>query len=413
MPNAGRSLRIVMVLDDPPFSLGSAASRWYSVLCRGLVERGHRLTVLAAGGDPTTVERAQAEFAGSGLDLRCFEPDRRRGLAARWRTWRRPVAYRFGPALRAEFADLMTEPPDIVDLEATWTGWLEGWNPARTVLSILSWNGLDLKNAPLGSWKDRLIRRSILRSEQNLVKRFRWLRVCSDRLAEVVGRVNPGARVTTVPLGIDPGRYEWQGDRRRSLDRPATIGMIGSLFWWPSRAAALRLATRLGPLVQARRPGTVVRIVGWSARSVLSDLVDRPGLEIVENVPDPRPEFARLDVLVYAPPVGTGMKVKIQEALAMGIPVVTNSEGIEGLGASDGVEVGLAENDDDAALVDRIVELLDDPTLAASRARAGRRLLETRCSPHATVEAVEAEFRLMDQLASGRSKRRTLVGWRG
>mgnify|MGYP005854026261 CR=1 FL=1 len=410
MSGAERRLRIVMVLDDPPWSLGSAASRWYSVLCRGLVERGHRLTVLAAGGDPSTVSRAQEEFAGSGLDLRWFEPDQRRGLAARWRTWRRPVAYRYGPALRAEFAGLMSERPDIIDLEATWAGWLEGWDPARTVLSILSWNGLDLKNAPVGSWKDHLVRRSILRGERSLVRRFKWLRVCSERLAGAVGQVNPRAGVTTVPLGIDAGRYEWRGERRRPGDRPATIGVIGSLFWWPSRAAALRLATRLGPLVQERRPGTLVRIVGWSARSVLSDLLDRPGLEIVENVPDPRPEFARLDVLVYAPPVGTGMKIKIQEALAMGIPVVTNAEGVEGLGASDGVEVGLAENDDDAALVDRIVDLLDNPELGARRALAGRRLLEARCSPRVTVDALEAGFRLMDEVASGRSRRRTGAG---
>ena len=62
------------------------------------------------------------------------------------------------------------------------------------------------------------------------------------------------------------------------------------------------------------------------------------GVEIRSDVPDAQPFFRELDVLVYAPAVGSGMKVKVIEAMALGTPVVTNSQGIEGLPATDGVE---------------------------------------------------------------------------
>ena len=82
------------------------------------------------------------------------------------------------------------------------------------------------------------------------------------------------------------------------------------------------------------------------------------------------------------------MKVKVLEAFALGTPVVTNAEGIEGLPALDGVQAGVGAVD--AGLIDRAVALLRDPALRASRRVAARALLESHCGPGPTVDAVEA-----------------------
>jgi len=63
-------------------------------------------------------------------------------------------------------------------------------------------------------------------------------------------------------------------------------------------------------------------------------------------------------VLVYAPPIGTGMKVKILEAMAFGVPVVTNEEGFEGLEADSNPGVRLARTDEE--IVEPVVDLLAD-----------------------------------------------------
>src|ERR1700759_488474 len=56
--------RVVLVMIEPPVPFGNAAARWYYVLLRGLVERGHRVTAFAACSKPKEVEEARALFPG-------------------------------------------------------------------------------------------------------------------------------------------------------------------------------------------------------------------------------------------------------------------------------------------------------------------------------------------------------------
>ena len=91
--------------------------------------------------------------------------------------------------------------------------------------------------------------------------------------------------------------------------------------------------------------------------------------------------------MLYAPGRGSGMKVKILESFGFGVPVVTTSEGVEGLPALDGVHAGVC--DDDAGLIDRTVELLRDRAGQNRQRAAGRALVESHCGPKPTVDAIE------------------------
>jgi len=87
------------------------------------------------------------------------------------------------------------------------------------------------------------------------------------------------------------------------------------------------------------------------------------------------------------------MKIKILEALGYGVPVVTTSEGVEGLPAVDGVHAGVCE--DDAGLIDRTVRLLTDSAAQNRQRAAGRALVESHCGPKPTVDAIEAIYARM------------------
>jgi hypothetical protein len=124
-----------------------------------------------------------------------------------------------------------------------------------------------------------------------------------------------------------------------------------------------------------------------------------PDVTVEENVPDTRPYFERTGVMLYAPGRGSGMKIKILESLGFGVPVVTTSEGVEGLPAADGVHAGVCE--DDAGLIERTVKLLGDPAAQNRQRAAGRALLETHCGPKPTVDAIERIYAAMLGIPGG------------
>ncbi|MFO0952646.1 MAG: glycosyltransferase family 4 protein [Isosphaeraceae bacterium] len=381
-----RPLRVVLVMIEPPLPFGNAAARWFYVSLRGLVERGHHVTAFAACGKPAEVEASRDLFPGPQYDFRPYpiEPDRR--LSARLRTLSRPFSYMFSERLRTDLAATLAGGFDVLHLEQLWSGWLGLDHIDRTLVNVHYLLGIDLEATPpsgLGDRKDRILG---LSAERRLIRRYRHLRACTPRLEESLRLLNPSAEVSTVPFGIDTTLYPFIPAERRQ--GPPTLTLIGSMNWGPSRSAAERLLTRLWPAIKARVPDVRLTIVGWQARQALAGYLDLPDVTVLENVPETRPYFEATSVFLYAPGRGSGMKIKIQEAMAYGVPVVTTSEGVEGLPAVDGVHAGICEDDD--GLIERTVGLLRDFERQETLRRSARTLIESHCGPKPTVDAIES-----------------------
>lgn len=373
---------------EPPLPWANAAGRWYHVLLRGLVERGHRVTALASCANPGDVEKARQVFPSDQFDLRLFPHPDRSGLAAKWETLRRPFSYMFSAEMRASLGQAMAEGFDVLHLEQLWTGWLGLGHPAKAFVNVHFLYSIDLGASPAPSLREWFTRRLAWRAERRLLSAYRFLSAVSPRLLSAIREVNPRAQGTVVPIGIDVSLYPFIPEEARSTEQCITL--IGSMGWYPGYSAAVRLVTRLWPSIKQKLPAARLRIVGWSARSALRAFLGQPDIEILENVPDIRPYFEQANVFLYAPSQGSGMKVKILECMAFGVPVVTTNEGIEGIPAEDGVHAGVCE--DDAGLVERTIELLTDGKRQARQRRAARELLEQHCSPRATLDAVEGIY---------------------
>lgn len=383
-----KPLRVVVAMIEPPLPFGNAAARWYYVLLKGLVERGHRVTALAACSKPKEIDEARALFPAPAYDLRAYPYPVRGGPAAKLETLRRPYSFMFGPDLRADLAAALAGGFDVLHLEQLWAGWLGLRHADRALVNVHHLQWIDLEETRPPTWRGRFEKWQIAATERRLVRAFTHFRSCSPRLVPEMLRVNPAAKITTVPVGMDPDQYPFIPDDRRT--REPVVSVIGSMGWYPTHSAAVRLLTRLWPEVKKRVPAARVQCVGWSARSALKDFVGMPDVTIEENVPDIRPYFERTGVMLYAPGRGSGMKIKILESLGFGVPVVTTSEGVEGLPAEDGVHAGVCE--DDAGLIDRTVRLLTDPAAQDRQRAAGRALLERHCGPKPTLDAIEAIY---------------------
>jgi len=426
-----KPLGIVLAMIEPPLPFGSAAGRWYYVLLKGLVERGHKVSAFATCSKPDEIAAANDLFPATRYNLNLFQvPSNRRGLLDKWRTLRRPSSYMFSPEFRAAFREALAHSHDIIHLEQLWCGWLAFGHEARTLVSVhylleidlasryrkakhLIWEGEAPAEQPshygsAGASPSRIQLNENARSptrnsanypnewfglqlqlsaERRLLGRYRHYRACTERIGEAIRHRNPIADIGVAPFGFDCALYPYQTETSAPV-----VTLIGSMSWTPSRTAAERLLARLWPEIKRRVPDSKLRIVGWGARSALAHtgFESMNDVEVLENVADASPYFKEAGLLLYAPIRGSGMKTKIQEAMAYGIPVVTTSEGVEGLPAVDGVHAGIC--DDDAGLIDRAVTILSDVKLRNRMRRSARKMIEAVCDPWKTLDSTERMY---------------------
>ncbi len=130
-------------------------------------------------------------------------------------------------------------------------------------------------------------------------------------------------------------------------------------------------------------------------RSAFHHLPEPAGVQWRGRVPSATDFLRELGVLLYPLTAGSGAKIKVLEALALGLPVVTTPEGAEGLGARGGVTV----ETDDARLADAVVALCED---AQARLAAGEAAHETFVRHHSPAPAAEPVVELYERM--GRSR---------
>jgi glycosyltransferase involved in cell wall biosynthesis len=381
-----KSLRILLVLNEAPLPFGHALGRWYSVLLKGLVERGHQVTAYATCANAKDLQETRELFPSPSFDLRPYSFPERKDWWRKLTTLRRPFSYVIHPELRRDLHTELRRRFDILHLEGIWSGWLgEGCSPSRVVLNFHNLYDIDLPRQPGLDWRNRIVRVLRRRAEHRLLKSYGTLLTLTPRLRDAVRSIAPKTPIHVVPLGLDAQQYPLIPSERR-LKQPI-ITLIGSMSWYPSYSAAVRLLTRLLPKLRREIPEIRVVIVGWYARSALRAFLPISGVEVLENVPDVRPFFEKSSLLLYAPERGSGMKVKVLEAFAYGVPVVTTSEGVEGIPAWDGIHAGIS--DEDAGLVERSLDLLKNPVRQESQRRAARALVEQHCHPSVVLDGVE------------------------
>src|SRR5262249_37086295 len=161
----------------------------------------------------------------------------------------------------------------------------------------------DLGHCPLAGWRDRLHRVLRRRAERRLIRSSGTLLTLSPRLRDAVRLIAPQTPIHVVPLALDLSLYPYLPAERRPKE--PIISVIGSMDWYPSRSAAVRLLTRLWPAIRRRVPDARVQVVGWGAKEALRPYLPLPGVAVAENVPDTRSYFEQTGVLLYAPVRGS------------------------------------------------------------------------------------------------------------
>lgn len=372
---------------EPPLPFGNAVARWYYVLLKGLVQRGHEVTAFATCKNQADAQAAQDLFSAPGYSLRCYQHAKLNYLASKAAALKRPHTYLFSPELKRDIASKLNSRFDIFHLEALWSGWLALAHRKQTLLNLHYLFQIDRADERFGSMLEwaRAVRTN--QAETYLLRQYPFICTVTSRLTARVRKLSPSAEVHTIPFGFDSSHYAFQVSPNGGL----VVGLIGSFDWLPSYSAGKRLLENLWPEIYKRVPCATLHVVGRRALAVFSEYANRPGITIHQDVPDTLPYFRRINVLLYAPVRGSGIKVKVLEAFALGVPVVTTEDGIEGIPAVDGVHARIC--DSNKALIDQTVALLGDPEARRRQSAAARALVEEHFHPDVALDAIERVYR--------------------
>ncbi len=158
---------------------------------------------------------------------------------------------------------------------------------------------------------------------------------------------------------------------RRPVHQSPTVLFQGTLRYPPNADAARFLVEQVGPVLRTLVSGVEIRLVGLSTPG-LSMLDSPPAVTMVGQVPDIDVELTRADLVVVPIRFGSGTRLKVLEAFAHRIPVVSTTLGAEGLGALDGVH--LLIEDEPAAMAAACARLLSDPELGERLTDSAHRL---------------------------------------
>jgi len=170
--------------------------------------------------------------------------------------------------------------------------------------------------------------------------------------------------------GIDSSQYEFRPDGRE----PLTMLFVGSFRHDPNRVAVDWFVHEVLPLILAKQPRAKLVIAGSDPPAAHTYADFAGNMEMQGYVEDVREPLARYEVFVCPILSGSGVRVKLLEAFAAGIPVVSTKVGAEGLAVKDGEFCALA--DDATGFAERVIALFENHEGAVAMAVRARTEVE-------------------------------------
>jgi sugar transferase (PEP-CTERM/EpsH1 system associated) len=221
-----------------------------------------------------------------------------------------------------------------------------------------------------GLWLKQLERDLCTRASKVLV----CSRVDEGNMLQLIGRA-PGRETRVVPNGVDVEYFSANGPAEGPGGH---LFFTGSMDWAPNQNAVLSFLDVMWPEIRRQLPGLAFYVVGRHPGPDLRARHGADGIHVTGTVADVRPYMRGAVALVVPMRVGGGTRLKILEAFAARVPVISTAVGAEGIDAEDGVHYLRAESAGEFAAAIR--RLQADPALAASLTEAGYQLVEQRYS---------------------------------
>lgn len=225
-----------------------------------------------------------------------------------------------------------------------------------------------LKGNFLKSWFGRAEYRKVLTYEE-IIRDFDLTLVCSEEDRILLSGKLKYDRIRILANGIDLTEF---GSYKADYNSENRIIFTGNMNYFPNSDAAIYFSKEIFPEILLRNPLAKFYIVGQSPpKKVLS--LQSENIIVTGFVESIGHEYSISSVAVSPVRVGAGTLNKVLEPMAIGVPVVSSSIGFEGIGATSGKEILLANSKDE--FVNHVCNLLNDRNLRKYIGENGKRLV--------------------------------------
>jgi len=214
------------------------------------------------------------------------------------------------------------------------------------------------------------------------------LAVSSTDQAALYEAIGEPLEITVIPIAVDVDEVAPIA-RRTNANH---ILHIGTMYWPPNIDGVRWFVDEVYPRVRAKRPDVCLDVIGANPPKDLMDLNQKEiGIRVTGYVDDPTPFLEETGVMVVPVRAGGGMRVKILNAMAQGLPIVTTTLGCEGIAVESGLHLLIADTPDEFAQA--ILYLLSNPSLAAEMGDNGRKLVQATYDYRVVCQKIDDIYR--------------------
>lgn len=371
-------MRILWIVPYLPWPTTSGGKTRQYHLLRTLSERGHRITLLAQSKTPAD----DAVYAA-------LEPLLERLIVVPRRPLKHPMtllAGVFAPwpllttvnglsaPLQAQFAQLLNEHWDVIQVEHSYSlqPFLRTLQQRQRAFVLTEHN---LESSLGGATYDRFPKWAAPFVQYDQWRCRQWERKAFDTAAHVIAVTEADAQAMR-PLSATPVSVVVNGVDSRAFAQVSADALsqrllfVGNYEYAPNLDAVQWLLEEIFPRVWLRCPTARLAVAGYGLPEHWRDRWPDERVEWLGFVPDLCDLQRRCAGFVAALRHGGGSKLKVLEAMAAGLPLVSTAQGVSGLAVQPQAHYLAGESAE--ALADAIVRLLDEPPLARQLAYAAR-----------------------------------------
>ena len=261
---------------------------------------------------------------------------------------------------------------------------LERWILFQHNVEMMIWRR-QAENAPdpLRQAYLRMQANRLFRYERDVCRKVRQVVAVSRIDADMMREVFAVPNVAAVPTGVDIEYFTPAAQVAKTAD----LSFVGSMDWSPNVDGIRYFVSEILPLIRARKPDCTLDIVGRSPEPAIRKLAEEdPRIFVRGTVPDVRPYLWGSKVSIVPLRIGGGTRLKIYEAMAARIPVVSTTIGAEGLEVRNGENLHIADTPETFAA--RCLDLLEQPAERERLANAAWQMVDKSFS----WERVAKEF---------------------